>query len=93
MKKVNNKDCLQIVINNFNDKLVYEIQVKFNKLDKLSILKRQGKESLTYFEGNNVYRVELFNKINNCNTVNEYIKVVNESKLPLIYKKRLKECK
>ena len=91
--KVNNNDCLQVVINNFNDKLVYEIQVKFNKLDKLSILKRQGKESLTYFEGNNVYRVELFNKINNCNTVNEYIKVVNESKLPLIYKKRLKECK
>ena len=36
---------------------------------------------------------ELFNKINNCKTVNEYIKVVNESKLPLIYKKRLKECK
>ena len=91
--KVNNKDYLQVVINNYDSKLVYEIQVKYEKIDKLTILKTQGKDSLTFFEGKNEYRVELFNKINNCKTIDEYIKIVNGSKLPKIYKKRLKECK
>lgn len=91
--KVKNKDNLQVIIKHFDSSKVYEIQVSYENESKLDLLKRQGKESLTYFEGKNVDRVALFNKINEADSVNKYIKVVNEAKLPLIYKKRLKECK
>ena len=91
--KVKNKDNLQVIIKHFDSSKVYEIQVSYENESKLDLLKRQGKDSLTYFEGKNVDRVALFNKINEADSVNKYIKVVNEAKLPLIYKKRLKECK
>ena len=62
--KVKNKDNLQVVIKHFDSSKVYEIQVSYENESKLDLLKRQGKESLTYFEGKNVDRVALFNKIN-----------------------------
>ena len=92
-KLVKIKDNLQVIIKHFDSSKVYEIQVSYEKENKIDLLKRQGKESLTSFEGKNVDRVALYNKINEAKTVQEYVKIVNESKLPLIYKKRLKECK
>lgn len=91
--KVIKKDCLKVIINNFDPSKIYEIQIQYQGIDKLTILKRQGKESLTYFEGNNEQRVELYNQINKASTIKEYIEVINKAKIHNIYKKRLKECK
>ena len=91
--KVVNKANLQVIINNFDPKKIYEIQVEYQEIDKLTILKRQGKESLTYFEGKNVYRVELYDRLMNATSIKEYIDIVKTSSLPKIYKKRLLECK
>ena len=61
-------------------------------MDKLTLLKMQAKDSVTYFEGKNEDRVALFDKLMQAKTIKEFVHVINSSKIPLIYKQRLKEC-
>lgn len=84
--------CLEVDIANLDTSKNLEITVTFEKIKKLTLLKMQAKDSITYFEGKNEERVALFDKLMNVTTIREFIKTVNEAKIPLIYKQRLKEC-
>lgn len=90
---VQNKEFLEVIIKHVDVNSIYELEVEYKEDSKLDILKRQGLESITTFEGVNDERVEIYNQIAQVKTVSEYIKVVNNSKLSKIYKQRLKECK
>ena len=91
--KVKQKEFLTVTIDKIDTTKIYEIQVSYKDISKLDILKRQAKDSITFFEGKNEERVELFNKISEAKTISEFINIVNKSNLSKIYKQRLKECR
>ena len=83
---------IEIIIKNIDVNKNVEINISYNPMDKLTLLKMQAKDSVTYFEGKNEDRVALFDKLMQAKTIKEFVHVINSSKIPLIYKQRLKEC-
>ncbi len=87
------KDCLEVEISNVSISSLIELQVKYKKQKTLDILKKQAKDTITFMEGKNSDRVQIYDQLMNAITVKEFIQRVNHSKLSKIYKQRLKECK
>ncbi len=87
------KDCLEIHLQDVSSSKIIEIQVKYQKVSALDILKKQATESIKAMEGNNDARVALFDQLMASKSTKEFIEIVNRSSFPRIYKQRLKECK
>ena len=90
--KVFNTEDLIIKIEKINYDLVYEFQIKYEPLTKLDVLKRQAKYVILRMQGNNDERNNFYESLKNAESVDEYIKLVNNAKIDKMYKKRLLEC-
>ncbi len=84
-------DCLEFDITNipFNQEII--INYKTQKLNDVSLAKKYVIKRLKYLDDSNLIRNDIFYQINNCDNINQLIKIINESNLKQINKTCLLE--
>ncbi|MBQ2701998.1 MAG: DUF4968 domain-containing protein [Clostridia bacterium] len=75
----------------FEPEKEYKIEVSYRKKTKLQKIITQAKNVLLLAEGENNEKSSVWNKLQKAESENEYLSIVEESKLPPITKLKLKE--
>ena len=88
---INHNNNLEVIIKNVDPNMLYEIEVRFNKETKLEKLKKMTKYNLQRMEGDNKVRAKLYDDLMATTSISEYKKIVKESQIKSVYKKRLLE--
>ena len=89
----------EVILDNLDFDKTYIVEVEYKKEDKLALLKRNAGYAIRRLDGDNDLRSDLYEKLVDCKSVDEFVTVVNEmttkkkdkKSLPNIYKDKLLE--